>query len=223
MSGTEGGTSCRGIANNAESSGGEEAEPVVTGEAGACADVDVYLALLRHTMLLPLTFGDLEIEALIDTGATASLITEQWCSQVKGLPGAIYRPPQSLAGFGSTRVACARAINLAFSCGCLSFTESFMVVPTEAIRHSVILGTTFLQHYRAVLDIPSRKLVASGSFGVWECYLPLADEPIADVLHDIPVTCAEDIVIQSGEACLVQVVVDAQALRGDQGLKLYFE
>ena len=119
---------------------------------------DINLATLQPVPLLtiPVVINNNDIRALVDSGATRSLVPQNLISEWKlwWERGSEFH----ITGLGDATITSLGEILLEFQIQGLTFSCLCLVVPTGAIRHSLILGTDFFTKYSIVVDLAKQKL-----------------------------------------------------------------
>ena len=101
-------------------------------------------------------------EALVDSGATVSLIRQSM------VPKAVhFSESRMIRGLGGGNIPSTSVVELELKLGSLGFVEELKVVPDEAMKYDMILGGTFFVNNRVTIDFP-RKLSGPISGGRWE-------------------------------------------------------
>lgn len=115
---------------------------------------------------VPVKIGDISCRALIDTGASTSLITRNLVeNEIVPL-----RDSRVIRGLGGSTITRVDFQKLGFSIGSLYFEETFIVVLDNVIRNPVILGSTFFMNYKLTVDLSQKKLSGGLGGGSWEIY-----------------------------------------------------
>ena len=106
---------------------------------------------------MPLSIHTHHFRALIDTGSTISAINDSILRKLR-LSYKDLAPPDIsfITGAGGSNHPVKGKIKLPIVIGGLKVQHTFYVI--EDLRTSILLGTQFLEHQKASLDWPSRKL-----------------------------------------------------------------
>jgi hypothetical protein len=110
--------------------------------------------LVNKSNLL-LNFGPIHTSAVVDTGATCSIISQSVFEKIKSQKGVIITPPQPINL--SAKTANSQTLNFQFKVKIhfkiqyLSWSFNFLVAENLAV--DVILGTDFLEYTKAIINI----------------------------------------------------------------------
>ena len=111
-------------------------------------------------IMVPVRVGVVNTEALVDSGASISLISSDIAVK---LPHNIETQEQFVSGLGGRRVKCTGSISVSMALHGISLKDiTLLVVPSGVINHSVVLGTDWLKDNALILD-PMRNRI-SGKF-----------------------------------------------------------
>jgi hypothetical protein len=167
------------------------------------AVVAINLSRLKPASLMkiPVLIGKKELSALVDSGATASLIKT---SVLEVVP--CTDELQDVIGLGGTTRALGK-ISCRVECRGVSCVDlSFLVVPDSCLEHDVILGSDFLTANRLIVDMEKRTL--RQNFEVGWTDVSYGEEGRSVVHHTmLPVFASSDVRVCSGESVLVPVSV----------------
>jgi predicted aspartyl protease len=164
------------------------------GVSGACSD---------YIFTIPVIVEAITTDALIDTGASFSLISHHLANR---LDLKISECSRSVAGLGDQGVTSCGILNLSFVCGEVRFNKNFLVMPCSSMKHSLILGEDFLDDQSIRIDYPHKRLSAVQSWGTWEIYVE--NGTAITVFKDLPMYVSEDTTLALGEVKLVPVKFD---------------
>ena len=158
------------------------------------------------------------VPALIDTGATLSLISDSVASQ---LPGAPCLSSQLVVGLGGGETTSLGSLLVSFSFGPLKFSHKFLIMPEASLRHSLILGSDFFQKHGISIDLCNARLAATGTDLSWEVYL--RDGAVIPVFRKVPVVVAQDISDSCEEPTFVPVQLDPDTVEIERPSDFYFD
>ena len=155
------------------------------------ADLSVNLAKLEPVQLMtvPIVIGGIEYTALVDTGASSSLMKRGILEELAN-SGNIR--PDKIRGLGASAIQPISNQRTKFSLGRLQFEESFLVLPENSLSYSVVLGNTFFSSNKVTVEFP-HKLSGPLSSGYWEYY----SNPQRVVVRSVEVLMQESQVISS--------------------------
>ena len=177
---------------------------------------------LRPTklMVLAVTVGKSEVSALVDSGATRSLIRRQHVSSDQFLPAADVK---EIMGLGNNRLEVIGNAETTISLVDREFPGRFLVVGDQDIQYDLILGIDFLKENKVKLDLSRDTLTIGMSDGSSVIASVNDGGEIASVMWErVPVYCSERIRVKNGK--LDAVPIRFQCNFGfDEDTLLYFE
>ena len=137
-----------------------------------------------------------EHRAMIDTGATVSLIKESLC-------GRAHKTTDSkvIRGLGDTKIASPAVVDMEFWLGPLNFVEDFRVVPEDTTRHDIVLGSSFLVENNITVDYPWKISGPIGG-GRWEFHVGGSEMHLDNLELEL---CNEEIVGEEAVLCEVRI------------------
>ena len=152
-------------------------------------------------MTVPLDMLGHQVDALIDTGASRSLVTDEWVRQLC-LP-ITTTGNQVITGLGGVRVTTLGVVPIQFKLGSLEFTSEFLVMPNTSMKHTIILGNNFFEHEGVIVDLAFNRLSGESPHGgTWEFYTQ--EDPVT-VYRNAPIICARDVVLSLDEPTLIDI------------------
>ena len=165
-------------------------------EAGG---VDISLTKLKPASLLTfqVNMQGIEREALIDSGATISLVQANMVRDRELNPVS-----STICGLGGSCTESMGSVSLRFHLGSLEFEEIFTVVPDETIGCDLILGDSFLTRYGVSIDYNASKIEGTLDGGHFVCYRDALD---LDLYSLLPVYLTKDHLSSPGATDLVEV------------------
>ena len=158
--------------------------------------------------------GDAEIQALIDTGASCSLIRED----VVPNGHTIRKESSQLTVFGGSCVGPIGEVDLEVVMGSMKFEETFRVLPRDIMRNSMVIGDSFLVKHGVAVNMSLGRLSGNArNGGKWDYYR----ESSSTTYLGLEVCVSDDWVVAPGETKLVGVDLPDQVCSkvGD----MYFE
>lgn len=109
---------------------------------------------------ITISFNDYQSLALIDTGSTASIISNELYVKLTKVKGVIIGPPQktevAAMTASSTPISFHTRVNVHFKINYLSWTMPFLIA--KSLPVSIILGIDFLKNTKAILNIAQKSL-----------------------------------------------------------------
>lgn len=204
----------------------EDMEPVE--EDRVVPLVNLSTLMPGELMIVPVTYGDTTVDALVDTGASVSFIRESVVKQM-GLP-VDWSQTRSLKGIGSCIVHAVGVTEIAltlyeFPMG--SF--QFVVLPDSAAHHAIILGTDFLVANELIVNIGRKSIARTEADGsVWQLYVFVDHRSPQVVYRSVPIFAAQTVHLP-GDVSFVPVQTKTPILtqscsspRGQQ-MELYYD
>ena len=161
---------------------------------------EVGLSVLNPAPLfrIDVLVGDTEIQALIDTGASCSLIREDALQD--GYRGR--QASSQLTVLGGNSVGPVGEVDLRILIGSMIFVETFRVLPADSMSNSMVLGDSFLTKYGVSVDMNLGRLSGrTTEGGRWDYY----KESSSTVYLGLEVRISDDVVIPPGETKFVGV------------------
>ena len=192
------------------------------GESPSLIDNETEVNTLNITpaslMTVPVTIDDVTVDALIDTGATVSIIKKSLVVDHIDLsmPNNDIKP---ITGLGGHEIQPLTVINLKFILGSLLLDCKFIVVLDDVIKHSVILGDNFFCKYNVELDMPSGTMRGDSTVGNWEIYSDSTN--VQTILRNIPVYAGCDVHVARSQTVSVPIYIKALTPNHDRNTDYY--
>ena len=123
---------------------------------------DVSLGVSSSLLVFPCVIGDQSTKALLDTGASVSIITY---SLVQSLQLEVKSCSQSITGLAGTQLSSLGVISAPIKMGAIMFETEFIVLPDSAMKHSVILGCDLFSKYQAKINLSYSRFGGSHPWG----------------------------------------------------------
>jgi hypothetical protein len=117
-------------------------------------------------MIIPVQVGDAQVMALVDTGASLSLVQEG----VTPTPSYVNGGNKVIQGIGSSRIISRYVVTTSMQVGTLSLDVNLHVVDAGSLKHQIILGTDFLVDNELTVDFANRRLSGTFPKGLFEVY-----------------------------------------------------
>ena len=150
--------------------------------------------------------GSRTVEALVDTGASISLVRESLVD-----PADVDRScREDIRGFGDRSFQTKGVVTLEIGLHGLVLSPSkFRVVADTALDYPVYLGENFFQDNRMKIDVGRKRLrVHDRSTGAdWDLYLESGGAPSCHVLTSIPVVADQTVIVPPSTSVVVPVMV----------------
>ena len=198
-------------------------EDITEDESQISISDEVQLNTLNITpeslMTVPVTINGVATDALVDTGATISIVKQSLVANHIDLsiPNCDL---QTITGLGGHEIRPLAIINLKFSLGSLLLDCKFVVVLDNVIKHSVILGDNFFCKYKVQLDMKNGIMTGDSDLGNWEIYSDCTT--VQTVVRNMPVYADCNVQIARSESVLVPVYIDAITPTHDTNTDYYF-
>ena len=163
-------------------------------------DYAIYAMSLNPATLMniPIVIGGRKLFALVDTGATVSLIRASLVDSVDPCE------PKSVVGLGGT-VTTSGSFSSAIEIeGISAEAVSFLVVPDSCLDSDAILGSDFFSHNRIVVDMDDHSLRQDFSVGWTGVRFSDPNGPVVTCSR-LPVYALADIRVRAGETTRVPV------------------
>ena len=151
------------------------------------------------------------IEALIDTGASVSLIRHSLVPSFSEVNEAKTGP---VVGLGGGRIRSLGEVQVSFQLGNVMLSSQFLVVPDSSIKHSMILGVNFFTSYDVHLDMTRHRISGVIDGGHFEIYLGSSGD-LCTVLRQMPVRVSKSVKVNNCEPVLVEVLFPDALVRDD--------
>lgn len=180
-------------------------------------DVNVSALAPEKLMVVPVTLSALTVDALIDSGATVSLIRRNMIKDDSLLHPV--KMNRTIVGLGHSPVVPLYSVNIELGISSVVLSCSCLVVPDDAIGYSVILGDNFF--LQNGLKVKNGQISGSLAGGSWTVYLGDDNSPYV-VYQDIPVYSAEDVMLEDNDPILVKVNVQGVNQPAD-GHEFYYD
>ena len=155
---------------------------------------------------LTLFYEGVRLPALIDTGATVSIISGAFISKLPSLQRLIRGSKlTSIGGIGDSKISVRGEVSCIFNLeGEISFENQTLHVIEGSLSIPVILGMDFLRRNKIIIDVANNKLLKQNDdFSIIE--LPMSLEMFGE---SSCLYCLKTEVIGPGERKLVQVTLD---------------
>ena len=147
---------------------------------------------------LPVRLYGRPCEALVDSGASSTLIRNELVQGIELEPSSV-----RVTGLGSGSVpACGTAV-LAVGFGAVCLPVSCLVVPSSAIGYDIILGDDFFKQYGVTIDLGNSRI--AGKVDGVRFQVLSGPTRQSSVLQNVPVYTVNDCSVKSGEVQLVEV------------------
>ena len=165
---------------------------------------NLWLKQKRRMLYLPMDFGEITIDGLIDTGALSSAIPEADLNKIKLLANKAVieygEPPNFhiIVANGGIEHPMGTVI-LQFEVGDLEFRERFIVMKNLT---NPLIGLSFLQRNNTVLDVRQAVL----NFPLFSMHLETTDQPTPDTQK--PLILKSDLVLNPNEITTVKIMID---------------
>lgn len=108
-------------------------------------------------MVLPIKIGEQNIEGLVDSGATKSLIRQNIVESLN-LSIANNNQPLTVKGLGDSFISSIGSVEIDINLFGIILSVCAIVVPDESISYDVVLGTTFLKSENLYINMSLRKI-----------------------------------------------------------------
>ena len=130
--------------------------------------------------MLHAKFGVLQTQALCDTGATISCVSQAFLDKiprkfVKRLPSCNI----VIHGVGNFQKRVREQVELSFTIDGRKFTEKFYALPNS---HNVILGLSFLSKYKAIVNLSEAEITLDGQ--IFKLQRPSTRSSLAKLCHN---------------------------------------
>jgi len=181
---------------------------------------DISLSRLKPEplMVIPVQVRGRSVDALIDTGATVSLIR---CEVLGTATVFNTSTPHTIQGLGSSQIKSSRKIQLPVSLGSVVLEVNLLVVGNSDIKHDLILGVDFLHDYGLSVDFGLEKVTGALKDGSFEVYF--TEDSIKTVYQNLPVYSLERFTAKKGEAELVSAYIEGVPPETIQGQEFFYE
>ena len=167
-------------------------------------DINLSQLMPASLVTIPVTVGEVEYSALIDTGSNASIIQQ---SLIGG--GAVMHGTEKIiAGLGSDQGKPLGCTEVLLKLGGLKMVSaSFLVVPDQAVKYPIILGASFFKVNNITINLNSRRVAGIAEEGAWKIYLPTKEEPLRVVVRQVPIFAAQTVILDKSHQQLVPATV----------------
>ena len=164
---------------------------------------DVNLAGLVPSPLLvvPVQVGDQRVNALLDSGASMSLVEAHLVSFDGSWNNASQLP--LIKGLGSSAVQPLGVVEAVVHIADLQFQCSCYVVPDGIMERPLILGCNFFKQHRMIIDAKWYRLSGPATSRTWEIYIK--QSPMPTLFRDVPVYASDSVQILSTDPVLIPV------------------
>ena len=169
-------------------------------------------------MCVPVTIVTNTVDALLDTGATFSLMKESLV-----LPESIFSEGdlRSVTGLGGISVAPLGRVDLSFRLGLVNLSTQFLVIPDHLMKYKLILGNNFFSQYKAVVKMSSNCITGQISHSDFEVYFN--DSGSHSIFRNVPVYAQQDVSIEGYDPVLVPVAIDSMVAESGGCHDYYFD
>ena len=139
-----------------------------------------HCAISPYYNMLHAKFGVLQTQALCDTGATISCVSQAFLDKiprkfVKRLPDCNI----IIHGVGNFQKRVREQVELSFTIDGRKFTEKFYALPNS---HNVILGLCFLSKYKAIVNLSEAEITLDGQ--IFKLQRPSTRSSLAKLCHN---------------------------------------
>ena len=142
-------------------------------------------------IILNVSIGNNSYRALIDSGATNSLVKS--CVLSQNNIAKFSNRSVLINGLGDSSVITRGCAKISFRFSALSLESNFDTVDDNAIEYDFILGIDFLKRYRVSVDVKKRLISMHNSDGSKHCsYLDECNNVIRTVFEGVPIFARED-------------------------------
>ena len=185
-------------------------------------DVNIHVNLINldpaPLMTVPITIVGNNVRALVDTGATLSLVKQSLV-----LPESIYDDDEfpTIIGLGGNSVKSLGRVDLSFWLGSVELFSSFLVVPDNVSKHSVILGHNFFLQHCVTVNLSSHQLSGRAGSSTWTVYLD--SDGCHTQFRNVSVYAQRDTVIEGFDPVLVPVTCNSLISKSDSNTEYYFD
>ena len=163
-------------------------------------DFEICLGVASSLLTFPLMINELRTKALLDTGSSICLMRSDIADS---LNLSLRECSKSIRGLGSNFVYSLGATSVQLLIGEVTFVCDFVVIPTNVMRHPLILGCDFFHKHSFEVDVSQSRLVSHVPWGIVEFYL--RDSSVHTVYRNVRVTIATDTIVPYGASVLVPV------------------
>ena len=158
-------------------------------------------------LIIELQVGNSNVKALVDTGASISLITNSLYKvhSNKSLSSKTF----TIFGLNETKITTKGGISLNVNYFGRGFDAKFEVVEDQDINYPVILGMDFLQENNISINLMKRKITKHNSDRSSTSVYLTADGSIRNIVHEnIPIYSKHKLVVKKNEVASVEVTTD---------------
>ena len=183
-----------------------EEEPVTSVSIGMIASTDV-----ENRLIVPIQVSGVESDALIDTGATTSMVSSKWLEGIE-IGWQAKQPEQAVLGFGANNILpVVGQVELKLKlCSVAMKPQTFLVVNVEqSNRIAFILAEDFLRVNQMTVDVGNNKLSQRVSSGTVDMYID-RDSEFTTVYRGVACAVVEPCVVTDHEFTLVKVQVASE-------------
>lgn len=165
---------------------------------------------------IPVIYASESIKALVDTGASVSLIKQCYIGSVLDIGNS----SDSVVGLGGVKIQPLGKVKLQLLIGNVNLKCDFLVVPDDSLKHSVILGNNFFISNCITLDLKNRKMtgkIESGEFVVQQA----GDGDVYTLFRNVPVYSKAQTYV-SVDPSLVELSIPEQVQPGEETTLYHF-
>ena len=157
-------------------------------------------------LIVKVRMNNLDLNALIDSGATTSLIRSKFISDsIK--PGS--HQNQSVFGLGGTKVEVKGEVSETISIFNEDFKAKFLVVDPNDIDYDIIIGVDFLKRHKFKINLAQRKIIVTRhDDAIMNVYLDEFNKITKIMMEKVPVYCSEKTNLKPNE--IVKVPIEFQ-------------
>ena len=152
-------------------------------------------------LIVKVRMNNLDLNALIDSGATTSLIRSKYISDTIN-PGSHQK--QSVFGLGGTKVEVKGEVSETISIFNEDFKAKFLVVDPNDIDYDIIIGVDFLKRHKFKINLAQRKIIVTRhDDAIMNVYLDEFNKITKIMMEKVPVYCSEKTNLKPNEIAKV--------------------
>lgn len=157
-------------------------------------------------MIIEVNVGDQRTKALIDSGASKSLMKKEF---VKDIGTSSSESPEFVVGLGGKKVEVLGSVRQVVSVAGLCLEGEFLIVPNEGIEYDCIIGIDFLRCHNFNVNLGHRSFSVTGEDGSFVRVYLNEDNSVNKVMREqVPVYCARDVEINASKWTQVPINYD---------------
>ena len=181
-------------------------------------EYQIYLGVAESLLTFPIFFpGGFQAEALVDTGSSICLMREDILNALGLKLESCFK---SVKGLGLQTVSSVGSTSVDLQIGEVTFCCTFIVMPTEVMRHPVILGGEFFKDHSLVIDVVRSRITCSASWGVAEFYLK--NSVVHTVYRSLSVSVSQNTVVPYSSTVFVPIQFPSD-VTPDPSHEFYFD